>query len=56
MSDEWIILSTDETDDDGTPLGWSNAEGWVSPEDADAFSSEDVRTLILPLGGRWARP
>ena len=51
----WAIIGEAELDDDGTPLWWSNTDGWVDRESADLFSSEekDRGSLNLPIGGRW---
>lgn len=52
LSDPTYLIVGEETDDDGRPLCWSNADGWVPREQADRF---DHAGEILPIGGRWER-
>lgn len=49
----WCIISTNERDDDGSPLYWSNQDGWGPLETADAFSDDEHGRLHLPIGGEW---
>ena len=32
---------------------WDNEWGWMSIEDATAFTKEEAREYDLPIGGRW---
>lgn len=47
------IVSTNEKDDDGTFLYWSNENGWVDKESADNFTIEEQKTLNLPTFSKW---
>ena len=49
----WLIRATHERDDDGAPLYWSNAQGWVDMAGADRFDEGERMTLCLPTGGTW---
>ena len=63
MSATYIILALDEYDDEGLPLAWSNAEGWVQAEYGDTFTQDERDYLALPItadddgrivpSGRW---
>ena len=33
-------------------LLWSNTDGWVE-QDFDIFTTEETKTLNLPVGGEW---
>ena len=44
----YLIVATDE---DGSPLYWSNA-GWGSKQAADEFDPDERRSIRLPDGGR----
>jgi hypothetical protein len=50
----YVIRNTDPDgfDFDGN-LYWSNADGWVTIDDADTFSVQDTKELLLPMGGEW---
>lgn len=48
----WVIQSTSEQDDDtGSPLEWSNELGWVGAGGGDTF--DDPHAFDLPVGGKW---
>ncbi len=50
----YVIRSTTERDDDtGGFLYWSNEDGWVTKEDATVFEPAELRSVSLPIGGRW---
>lgn len=49
----WIIQSKTEKGDDGLPLYWSNADGWVDEEFASIFSDDEKKRLNLPIDGEW---
>lgn len=42
----WLI-------EDGMGLYWSNEMGWVDKASADKFTEEDIKTVSLPMGGKW---
>jgi hypothetical protein len=42
-----LIRATDEFDDEGMPLWWSNDAGWTRLEDATVFLADTG----LPMGG-----
>jgi hypothetical protein len=50
----YLIRALYERDsDDGSPLYWSNVDGWVDRRSANTFSIDEVRQLNLPDGGEW---
>ena len=51
----WIIEHKTDTDETGTPLVWSNAEGWTCGDDFETFSDEERDAFALPLEGKWVR-
>jgi hypothetical protein len=53
LGGQWIIESESEVDDDGNPLEWSNADGWVTAGGGDRF--DDYKAFNLPIGGTWIR-
>lgn len=48
-----FMIRSDQPNEDGRELFWSNAEGWVPYSEADIFSHEDTKVLHLPVGGAW---
>ena len=54
MSD-YVIVSMDERDDDGSQLYWSNVDGWVDKASATVYTHEEMTRLHLPLDGYWTR-
>jgi hypothetical protein len=50
----YVIRGINERDsDDGSPLYWSNADGWVDRRFANTFSADERETLNPPDGGEW---
>jgi len=49
-----IMLIGSDDEPDAAPMYWSNFDGWVYSEDATTFTSEERKTLSLPLEGVWA--
>ena len=45
----WYLIGSTESEGDW----WSNANGWVSFATATPFTSEDLRKVNLPIGGKW---
>lgn len=51
---DFAIVNIDgERDELGFRLYWSNADGWVTPEQADLFDHDELLTMRLPIGGAW---
>ena len=50
----FVILSSEEFDDDGRALYWSNTEGWVPADQATRFTEQESQTLSLPADSFWA--
>lgn len=46
------VLSGLDTDDDGSPLYWSNDLGWVDRQSATIFTVHEIRTMREPFGAR----
>lgn len=58
MSDKkWLIKANKEIDEDtGNPLYWSNEMGWVTKEDADAYSEKEKKMFLTDpeiMDGTW---
>ena len=50
----WMCQSESEKDDeDGSPLYWSNKDGWVSKDSADIFNQREMQLFNPPIGGKW---
>lgn len=51
----YLIRAVDETDDDGSPLWWSNEGGWSTLDYALVYTEGEHEELKPPLGGEWVR-
>jgi hypothetical protein len=54
----WAIKSDVAIDsEDGSPLYWSNADGWVDLASADKYSDDERKALhaCMPLSSNWER-
>lgn len=55
IMNRYFVRSVDEVDESGVLLYWSNEYGWVNLSEADIFSSDEMLTYDLPMGGRWEK-
>ncbi len=47
----FVVRSNDERDsEDGSPLYWSNGQGWVDRASATVFSEAERDAFDLPMG------
>ena len=54
--DMYVIYGMNEKDSEtGSPLYWSNLDGWVDLVSATKFTKEERNSLNLPIGGIWVR-
>jgi hypothetical protein len=52
----YVIYGMNEKDSEtGSPLYWSNLDGWVDLVSATKFTKEERNSLNLPIGGIWVR-
>lgn len=51
----YLVRASDDTDDDGQPLWWSNEGGWSDLGEAVVYTEAERQRLNVPLGGEWVR-
>jgi hypothetical protein len=50
----FVIMSSEEFDDDGFSLYWSNTDGWVLFNQATRFTKEESERFDPPADSTWA--